>query len=45
VSGNNDTTIYGVACKYGDVDPATIASNNNLSLSSTLNIGQQLSIP
>jgi len=45
VSGNNDTSIYGVACKYGDVDPAAIASNNNLSLSSTLNIGQQLSIP
>ena len=45
VSGNNDTTLYGVACKYGDVDPAAIASSNNLALSSTLTIGQQLSIP
>ena len=40
-----DTTLYGVACFYGDVDPATIASNNNLSLSSTLTVGEQLSIP
>jgi len=45
VSGNNDTTIYGVACHYGDIDPATIAQANNLSLDTNLNIGQQLTIP
>ncbi|MFZ1040689.1 MAG: LysM domain-containing protein [Anaerolineales bacterium] len=45
VSGNNDTTLYGVACYYGDIDPATIAQANNLPLSATLTIGQQLTIP
>jgi LysM repeat protein len=39
------TTIYGVACYYGDVLPQDIASANGLSLSSTLNLGQQLTIP
>lgn len=45
VTGNNDTTIYGVACQFGDVYPESIASKNNLSLSTTLNIGQAISIP
>ena len=45
VSGNNDATLYGVACYYGDIDPATIAQANNLPLSATLTIGQQLTIP
>jgi LysM repeat protein len=45
VSGNNDSTIYGVACYYGDIDPATVAQANNLPLSATLTIGQQLTIP
>ncbi|MGA7192903.1 MAG: LysM peptidoglycan-binding domain-containing protein [Anaerolineales bacterium] len=45
VSGNNDTTLYGVACYYGDIDPATIAQANNLSLSTFLTAGQQLTIP
>ena len=45
VSGNNDTTLYGVACYYGDIDPATIAQADNLSLSATLTIGQQITIP
>ncbi len=45
VSGNNDTTIYGVACYYGDIFPETIAAANNLPLSTTLTIGQQLTIP
>jgi LysM repeat protein len=45
VSGNNDTSIYGVACYYGDVFPESIASANNLPLSTTLTIGQRLTIP
>ena len=45
VTGNQDTNIYGVACKFGDVDPALIAQRNNLSLGATLTIGQQLNIP
>lgn len=42
---SSDTTIYGVACTYGDVQPQDIASANGLSLSSSLKVGQQLSIP
>ena len=38
-------TVYGVACVFGDVDPAAIASANNISVSSSLTAGQQLSIP
>jgi LysM repeat protein len=45
VSGNNDATIYGVACHYGDIDPAAIAQANNLSLDTNLTVGQQLTIP
>jgi hypothetical protein len=45
VTGNNDTTIYGVACYYGDIYPETIAQANNLALSTTLTVGQQLTIP
>lgn len=42
---SSDTTIYGVACWFGDVLPQDIASANGLSLSSTLAAGQQLTIP
>ena len=39
-------TLYGVACTYGDVDPAGIVqANTGLSLTSTLTVGQQLTIP
>jgi LysM repeat protein len=38
-------TIYGVACYYGDVDPAAISQANNLPLSADLTVGQQLTIP
>lgn len=38
-------TLYGVACVYGDVDPAAIAQANNLPLSAALTVGQKLSIP
>lgn len=45
VTGNSDITIYGVACKYGEISPASIAQNNNLSVDATLTIGQTLNIP
>lgn len=46
VGSTYDTnTVYGVACYYGDIDPLTIAQNNNISVDSTLTIGQTLNIP
>ena len=41
-SGEN---LYSVACRFGDVDPAAIASANNLSVGASLTAGQTLSIP
>jgi LysM repeat protein len=39
-------SVYGVACVYGDVDPAAIVqANSGLSLGSVLTVGQQISIP
>jgi LysM repeat protein len=38
-------TIYGVACYYGDIDPAVIAQANGLSVSADLTAGQKLTIP
>lgn len=38
-------TVYGVACKFGDVNPDAIAAANNISVSATLAAGQSLSIP
>jgi LysM repeat protein len=37
-------TIYSIACKFGDVDPAAILQKNNLS-SEVLTSGQQLNMP
>jgi LysM repeat protein len=45
VTGNGDTTLYGVACYYGDIFPQSIAQANNIALSTALTAGQQLSIP
>jgi len=45
VNGDNDSTIYGVACYYGDVFPDAIAQANNLPLDTFLTAGQQLTIP
>jgi LysM repeat protein len=42
---SSDETIYGIACKYGDVDPAAIASANGISASASLSVGQQIKIP
>lgn len=38
-------TIYGVACKFGDITPDAIASANGLSVGAILTSGQQISIP
>jgi LysM repeat protein len=39
-------TVYGVACAYGDVDPAAIVqANPGLSLASALTVGQKINIP
>ena len=38
-------TIYGIACYYGDVDPAAIAQANGLSVNADLTAGQKLTIP
>jgi LysM repeat protein len=40
-----DETIYGIACKYGDVNPMDIAAYNGLAAPYTLEIGQILQIP
>jgi len=46
VGSTYDTnTVYGVACYYGDLDPATIAQNNGISVDATLTAGQTLNIP
>jgi LysM repeat protein len=42
---SSSETIYGIACLFGDVDPATIAQANNLAAGAALTSGQQLSIP
>lgn len=41
----NTNTVYGVACYYGDIEPSTIASHNNISVDATLTAGQTLNIP
>ena len=38
-------SVYGIACLFGDVDPAAIAQANNISVGAALTAGQQLSIP
>jgi LysM repeat protein len=46
VIGDGDTTVHGVACRFGDVTPdAIVAANGGISLGSTLNVGQSLNIP
>jgi LysM repeat protein len=48
ITGNADTTVYGVACKFGDVEPSAIVSanpNSGITLNSVLTVGQTLSIP
>jgi len=46
VTGNADNTVYGVACKFGDIEPSAIVqANSGITLNSTLSVGQSLSIP
>jgi len=42
---SSDETFYSIACLFGDVDPASIAQANGLSLGSLLTIGQAIKIP
>ncbi len=42
---SSDETIYSVACTFGDIDPASIASANGISASANLTAGQQIKIP
>lgn len=42
---SSGATVHSVACVFGDVDPSAIAQANNISVSSALTAGQQLSIP
>jgi LysM repeat protein len=42
---SSSETLYSIACKFGDVDPSSIAAANGLSTSAALTAGQQLSIP
>lgn len=44
-TASSGETLYGVACKFGDVYPDSIATANGLSVGTTLTAGQQLSIP
>lgn len=43
--GSSSETLYDIACKYGDPDPAAIASANGISVSARLTTGQQIKIP
>ena len=38
-------TVYSVACAFGDIDPARIASANNISVGAALSVNQVLNIP
>ena len=42
---SSDETVYGVACRFGDVDPSSIAQANGISVDASLTAGQTLSIP
>ena len=42
---SSSETIYGIACYYGDIDPALIAQTNGISVNAVLTVGQKLTIP
>ncbi|MGE5251243.1 MAG: LysM peptidoglycan-binding domain-containing protein [Bacteroidota bacterium] len=42
---SSTTTVYGVACYFGDIDPAAVAAANAISVAAALTTGQQLAIP
>jgi len=41
----SDWTVSGVACYFGDVEPAAIAAANGITISTALTTGQKLAIP
>ncbi|MGE5465232.1 MAG: LysM peptidoglycan-binding domain-containing protein [Syntrophothermus sp.] len=45
VVASSNETLSSIACKFGDVDPNSIASANGLSAGAALTAGQSLSIP
>jgi len=42
---SSDETVYGIACKFGDVFPEDIADLNGIALDSKLSTGQKINIP
>jgi LysM repeat protein len=42
---SSSETLYSIACKYGDVDPTSIAAANGIAVGAALSAGQQLKIP
>ena len=44
-SASAGETVYGVACRFGDVTPDAIATKNGISVDAKLTAGQALSIP
>jgi hypothetical protein len=42
---SSSQTVYGVACYYGDIEPAVIAQHNGISVTSALTVNQTLNIP
>ncbi len=46
VTGNADTSVFGVACKFGDVRPdAIVSANPGVTLNAALTVNQSLNIP
>lgn len=45
IVASSGETFYSIACLYGDVDPAAIASENGMTLGSALQIGATIQIP
>jgi LysM repeat protein len=42
---SSDESLYSIACKYGNIEPAAIASVNGIAVSAKLTGGQKLNIP
>jgi LysM repeat protein len=42
---SSSESLYSIACKFGDVDPNSIAAANGISVGAALSAGQKLSIP
>ena len=42
---SSSENLFSIACKYGDVDPTSIAAANGIAVGAALTAGQQLKIP